>query len=832
MQGDLMGDVRYALRRMRRAPGFSLAVIGILALGVGANGTMFSALKTTILARPPFPDADRLVLPELKIVGAGGGVRMSSWSYPKFLDFREGTREAFAEIAGYASRSASWTDPGDARSVLYEFVSPGYFEMLGQVPVLGRFFAAEEGGVDAPPNVVVISYATWRQQFGSDPAVLDRTIVADGSRLRIIGVTAEGFVGLTGAASFWLPFGQARATMGSWTITGRDSHWFHAIARLRPGWTTEQARARVALVGEAVGRNASKLVDEGETLTLELTPLGEAWTNPTVRTSVWLLAGAALLVLAIAIANLAALLLARGRREERETAVRLSLGAGRLRLVRGRVIESLLLALVGGGTGLLLATWGIAGIRRGWPDRFLDGSAGDIRAVDPAVLTMDWTVIGVGLAIAAVAAIVFGGLPALVQSRIDLVPALKRGSGATAADAGRAGRRWLLAGQLALSIILLVGAGLLTGTLVRLHQEQRGFDHHRLLALGYSVAGRPAARSVETARAFHEALRVQAAAIPGVRSAANGSTAPLLGHSIRTGVERVEGREPFPRDDQPPIGVTVASSGYFRTLGIPLLQGRTFSQAEDGHADQIIVINRTAAERLFLGESPVGRQIRMGFSLADTLYPMTIVGVVGDVLYSNPTEGVIAEAYLPLGQWAPVSFTLLVRTARNPAGLIPALREALAMVDPDVPYWRVLTGEQLRGRGVADTRALALLLGLFASVAVVLSAAGIWAVVAQAVTDRRREIGLRVALGAEGGDVERLMVGQAIPPLLVGGLVGLGLAAYGVRFLDTLLFKVGRHDPRVFLGAAGLLTAVAILAAWLPARRASRVAPMEVLTSE
>lgn len=826
---DLGGDVRYAFRRMGRAPAFTAAVVLILALGVGVNAAVFSALKTALLEPPPYP-SERLVFPSLTVQRSG--TERSNWSYLDFRDFRQATGEAFDAIAGYASRSASWTAPGETAYVPYELVTPGYLELLGAVPAVGRFFVPEEEGATSSPAVAVLSHDTWQSRFGGDPSVVGRSITVDGVRVQVVGVAGAGFRGLTGEAAFWVPVGHARATLGSWAMGSRTSHWLHAVARLAPGVAAEGARARVAAVGRAIAL-ADGPLEAGERLVVRVAPFREVWTNPATRTSIWLLAAAAGLVLLIAITNLASLLLARGRRESRETAVRLALGAGRARLLRQRLVESLVLALLAGAGGLLMAAWAAGGIRALWPDRLTAGAGADVRWIDPATLSVDLQVVGVGFAIATLAALVFALLPAALQDGGRLMTTLKRGPG-TLGESGRrgTGRSWLLGGQLAFSVVLLVAAGLLGGTLLRLHGEQKGFDHEGLLVVGYTFAGRPANASAPALAAAHDAFRHRVEALPGARSVALGTSAPLSGHPVRTRVSGVVGGRAFGEEAQPEIGVHSVSDGYFTTLGIDLVRGRTFTEEEFRRAGPIAVINRAAARVLFSGEDPLGRRFRMGFSVEEGNPPWTVVGVVDDVLYSTPVEGVMPEAYVPYGVWPGQAYANLFVRAPDPAALLPGVREAMRAVDPDVPFWRTMTGAELRRRGVADTRVLAFVLALFAGLAVLLSAAGVWAVVAQAVAERRREIGLRMALGAEAVEVEGLMVRRGSLPLVVGGATGLAIAAVGSRYLTRLLFRTDAHDPLIFAGAAGVVTATWLLASWLPARAAARVDPIEALSSE
>lgn len=825
-------DLRNAARRLLRAPGLSATVVAILALGVGANAAVFSVLRSAVLAPLPFPEADRLVLPRWTTTSPPApDTVFGQWSYPKFVEFREGSRDVFDVLAGYASRSAALTDPGDAESVLFEFVTPGYFEILGVDPVLGRFFTPGEEGGDAPPGVVVISHGFWVERFGSDPDALGRTVTADGGRLEIVGVAPEGFRGLTGSARLWIPVGQARQAYGSWATDARGSHWFHALGRLATGVGPAAAEARLASLADEI-----EAVDpahaQGEDVGIDLAPLASVWSNGDARASVWLAMVAAGLILAIAVANVAALLLARGRRERRETAVRLALGAARGRLLRERLAEGTLLASAGGAAGVLAAAWVIRWLRGIIPEHLFRGAAGDVLLVASSGFGVDGGLLLAALGAALLVGAVLGIVPVLAQNDLDLVPAL-RGTSGGSRTLGGGGGRWLVGGQVALSIVLLVGAGLLIGTLYRLHGEQRGFDPERLLVLRYSLGGPESAYdSPEAAMAFHREFRDRVRSLPAVRSASLGTTPPLSGHYMLTHVSEVVGRPPYAEGQRPRIGVHFLEGGYFATVGTGLLRGRTFTPADAETRPPPVVISQEAAERLFPGEAALGRGFRLGFRSGDVDYAFQVVGVVEDVLYSAPVDGIMPEAYLPLGFWTPAAMSLLVRTVGDPSAVVPEARRVLADLDPDIPFWRVTTGRELRGQDVADTRILVVLLGAFAGLAVLLSTAGLWAVVARAVAERRREIGLRMALGARAREVEGLVFRQGLAPIAAGGLVGLGLAGLLAPRLEAVLFGVGPRSPGVFVAAAATLVGVALLATWLPARRAARVDPMEALGSE
>jgi putative ABC transport system permease protein len=836
MRSELSMDVRHAARRLGKAPGFTLSVVVILALGVGVNAAVFSALEDAVLAKPPFPDADRLVFPRFTLQAPGKEESYASWSFPRLRELRHGAAPMLRDVVGYAVRFSTWSEPGDAESVPLEYVTSGYFDLLCGPPAAGRFFRLEEEGLDAAPDVAVIAWDVWKTRFGGAAGAVGATVVLDGSRVRIVGVAPEGFRGMSGRADLWLPVGQASPAMGSWTLTMRNALWLDAVAKLATGVTVPAATAALARVGATI-EAVEPMAQPDQRVGLALTPVTEAWTNPTARRSLVIVAVAALFVLINAVVNLTALVYARGRRESRELALRLALGSGKARLLRARAVESLLLAGVGAAAGLTLAYWAVAGLRVLWPSRLLMGAAGGVQSMTLEHLRLDPKATALGVGVAVIAALLFGVLPTLAQSSLDPGTTLKSGSG-TRGTVRPGGRGWarpvLLAAQLAMSVVLLVGSGLLASTLYHLHQVQGGFDHTHLVTLDYSLVGRPVMASQASLRDFHDALRTRIGALPGVEEVASGTTPPLTGHFSWGEVTRVGPRAPFPEGARPRVGVHFAGDGFFRTLGIGLLRGRTFSSEEARAPSHVVVLSRVAATELFPDGDAVGRSLRLRLTFGDSIPEYTVVGIVNDVLYGSPTEGTVAEAYFPDGIWARPTGTLYVRTTGAPGSVVPLARAALRELDSRVPFWRVRTGDRLssEGEGLSDARLLLVLLAIFAGLAVVLSAAGVWAVVAHAVSERRSEIGLRMALGARSRQVERLMLRQGALPLLIGGVLGLALSALGAHLLVGVLFRTDALDPRVYAGAAAGLSAVGLLASWLPARRAARVAPMEVLSCE
>lgn len=830
--GRLFGEMRHAVRRLVRAPGFAATVVVLLALGVGANAAVFSVLRATVLTPPDYPQLERIVLPQVRTVDARGDTTLTNWSWPEFLDFRDGSAELWTGLAGYSIRSGTVSDPGDAETTNFEFVSEGYFGILGRTAVAGRFFTAEEHVDGNSASPVVLSHAFWQTRFGEDPAAVGRTIVVDRRRYEVVGVAEPGFRGLTGGAAFWLPMVRTRDAFGDWMLDDRGVHWMHAVGKLAPGVALAQAEQRAAPVMEEVEAVDSHL-DEGERISVGLATLDGSRTNPTTRTSAWLAMAAAATVLLITIANVGALLLTRARRESSETAVRLAMGAGRGRLVRERLVESLILAGLGGAAGLLLAHLLLGSIRTALPAGLLRGGQGDLMLVSGSAIALDLPVAIFGILLATVAGLLFGVLPEVLRGTVDLAPALRAGGGRGSVGRQRRGGRILVAAQVGLSVVLVVGAGLFLQTLGRLHEEQRGFDPEGLLALRYTLAGNRERYGPEDARAaFHADLMDRLAGLPGVTSTSLTSTPPLGGYSIRSTVYRVGDQPPFERSEQPLIGVHQADRRVFETLGLPILRGRIFTEEEVASAAPVVVINRTAAETFFPDQDPLGQEIDAGVSYGEERVPFRVIGVVEDVLYGPPTMGVSTDMYVSSGMSISYVPTILVRTSGDPAELIPAARSILAEMDPEVAFWQTTTGAELRRQDVADTRLLVGVLGAFALLALLVSAAGLWAVVAQAVAERRREIGVRVALGAGRTSVEGLVFRQGLVPIVGGAASGLVAALLLAPRISSLLFATHPRDPWVFAAATGVLAGVAMLATWLPARRAARVDPVEALSSE
>ena len=828
---DLRGDVRIAARTLGRTPGFTAAAVAVLALGIGANAAVFSAVRGTLLAPLPFPDADRLVLLDLTDSSTvrTGPPRPVPWSYPKYRVLVDAPGRPVDRVAAFASRTLTLTGAGDAARVQAEVVSPGYLEILGARPAVGRALAAPDDA-DAPP-VVVLGHALWRERFGGDPAVVGRDVRLDDHPFRVVGVAPRGFLGLTGGGELWVPL-RAAATLygatGAAMLDHPQTHWLRAVGRLRPGATVAALDAWMDGVAGAVTRahpDGDPTVVTGADAQL----LGEGRVNAQARRSLVVLSAAAALLLLVACANLAGLLLARAGGRRRETAVRVALGAGRWRVARGFLAESLLLAAAGGAAAVAVAWLGADALVAAWPDRFLDGSW-NVRFARLEAVRVDGAVLAFAAAVAVASALLFGTAPALAAGREDPGRVLRRGApGAGGGRRGADARSGLVAAEIALALVLVLGAGLLLRSLERLQSVDRGFRPGRLLTFQVTVPS--ARRGEDGALAFHEAFLERLRGLPDVESAGMGCVPPLVGHCWIVGVSAADGRT-WSEGSEPSVGVHPVDDAYFATLGIDVLRGRTFGPDDRAGAPRVVVLNETAVRTLFPEGEALGRRVTLGIAPpGDDAGVLTVIGVVADVLHDRPERGVMPEAYLSHRQDAPAG-EVFVRTRGEPLAVVPAARAALADLDPEVPLHRVRTLDDLEAEATGDTRVLGALLSVFAGLALVLACTGVWAVVAFAVAGRTRELGLRVALGAEPRRVVGLVLRRAVAVAAAGTALGAAGGVLATRLLGGLLYGVSATDPGTFAVGAAALFAVALLAAWLPARRATRVDPMVALRAD
>ena len=806
---SLLQDLRYAVRSLRRSPGFALVVVLTLGLGIGANAAIFSILDALFLRPPPeVHEPDRIS--RIYIVRDEGNLRTPDGgpgSYPDYASLHQNTG-AFSSIGAQSRPQKISLGRGEsAREVTAAFVTGGYFPTLGTRPALGRFFGPAEDTAPAS-HVAVVSHAFWHSYFAGDPEVLGRDLFLSGETYTIVGVAPEHFRGLDSETiDVWVP---TAASMGEDFLTMAGFIGLGIFGRLAPGVPAERA----AMEGAAVLRHAAESYDY-------LDPTPEVLLGPvqvargpnrsqTASVSLWL-ALVTGTVLLIACANVANLLLARAARRRREIAVRTSIGATRGRLVRQLFTESMVLSLLGGAAALLLVYWS-TGLIRLFPLPPLPS------LIDARVLTFTF---GVSI----LTGVLFGLVPALQASRADLGPALRDGAPAEGASRPRT-RAALLVSQVALSLVLLVGAGLLVRSAVAARSTDLGLDAHRLLQISVpleDVGYDTAAESVFQAQALE-----RLGALPGVVGTGIIQIAPFSGSAVGLGFQ-IPGREELPKADEGPYAEVVGPD-FFSTVGTPVLRGRAFSDTDREGSPPVTIVNEALADHYWPGGEALGECFEIGEPPC-----VEIVGVVKDIKH-RPLEDAVPKYYIPLAQqagraaWG--SKTILVRTADTPGAMIERVRSAVQSIAPELPYVSVVPTTDLLGPALQPFRLGALLFSVFAGLALILAAIGLYGVVAFHVAQRTREIGIRIALGAAGRDVLRLVVSRAMVLSLAGVAIGVAGAVAITRFLRGLIYGVETLDPVTFIVVPLLLLAVALLASWIPARRATRVDPMVALRAE
>jgi putative ABC transport system permease protein len=800
----LIQDIGFSLRRLRKGPGFALVAVATLALGIGANAAIFSAVNAVLLRPLPYPAPDRLVV--VNHVWKGRPVVVSPQN---FLDFEHETR-SFDALAVYDTDGATLTGRGEPVQLATGETSAAFFDVLRVTPALGRGFRPGENE-PGRNRVVVLSQGLWRERFGADPAVVGQSMLLDGVPHEIVGVAPPGFDFPRGR-DFWRPLEYDQR----FRTQSRGAWYLSAIGRLREGVSTDAARAEAATIG---ARLATAYPDANEGLGLTVRPLHEAMVGK-VRTPLVVLLGAVGLVLLIACANVANLLLSRAAAREGELAVRSAMGAGRGRLVRQLLTEASVLGLLGAGAGLILAAWGGDLIQALQPR--------DVPRLDE--IRLDRVVVAFTMGCAFLTTVVFGTIPALLATRRSSAVALREGGRGLLSGRGGRVRRGLAVAEMALAVTLLAGAGLLLRSFSQLSQVDPGFQSDSALVFRLSLPdGRYAdggAKALFYRRAF-ESLD----ALPGVQASAATMGVPLRGFGFGFSFA-VDGRPEVPPAQQPTLETRVVTASYFRTLGIPLVKGRGFADTDDAGSPRVVVISREAVRRHFPGEDPIGKRIRLGWGPPEDSVGGTVIGVVGDVKEAGLDEAHLAEIYLPYAQKPVGGMDVVVRTTVPPLSLVAAVRSAIHDLDPDLPVARVETLSRIVAASIAQPRFYTTLLAAFAGTALLLAALGLFGVISVGVSQRTREIGVRMALGARSGDVLRLVLREAAMLAVVGIAVGLLAALALSRTLSTLLFNLSPRDPLVFAVAPLLLLLTAVTAALLPARRAAHVDPVEALRSE
>lgn len=801
----ILRDLRYALRGLARSPLFTSVALLSIALGIGANTAIFSVVNTLLLRPLPYAEADRLAvvwehnLPRDRknnVVSPGN-----------FIYWRE-LNQSFKELSAVSMTfRTTLTGAGDATELPVQYISGTLFGVLGIRPAIGRDFTPQE---DAPGvGVVTISDRLWRQRFGADPSIVNRNLMLDGRPNLVAGVMPPGFSILDKSVDVWSTVGFSPAAR---TPRGR---WICVVGRLKDGVSMAQAQQDMARVHAELTRRFPAF---NTGWTANVVPLREQLTGE-VRPALWVMLGAVGFVLLIACANVGNLVLARATARQRELAVRAALGAGRGRLIRQMLAESVLLSLVGATAGLVLAWWAMVALRTTVAERLPIARLEQV-GIDGKVLLFT-------VAAALVSAFIFGIAPALTSAGAKLTDTLKDGGRSGSAARGARVRSAFVVVEMALALILLVGAGLLLRSFVTLLRVDPGFDPSRTMTVKVSIPQSKYTNATQQ-QAFFNQLFERLDALPGVTSAGGTSFLPMNGLGAATGFEIVGKPKPAP-GQEPVTDVRVVTHDYFKAMGVPLLRGRAFDGRDAGIAIRRVIVNQTLASTYFPGEDPIGKSIVVGWNDPG---PDEIVGIVGDVRQQDLETEARATIYWPPSRFTYPFMTIAIRTAADPRGVVSPAIAALHDMDPNVAAADVRTMEEVIDLSVAQRRLTMLLLSIFAGLALVLAAVGIYGVIGYSVSQRTQEIGIRMALGAPRGSVMRMVVGQAMTLALVGVAVGAIGAWLLSRLMQKLLFGVTASDPLTFVAVSALLALVAALAASVPGLRATRVDPVIALRSE
>ncbi|HWK08699.1 MAG TPA: ABC transporter permease [Vicinamibacterales bacterium] len=808
----LLGDIRYAVRVLRRSPSFALAVVSVFAIGIGANTAIFTIVNTVLLRPLPFENSDRLVrLFHVPPQSTFPGMKMFSISPANFYDWQRSAR-SFEGMALYRSREFALTGSGNAQSVVAVAVGSGFFDIVGTKPELGRTFLPEE---DSPAHghVVVLSDGFWKSHFGGAPDIVGRTLTLDDQPFDIVGVMPARFTNRAWAATardLWVPLAQTDTQKAV-----RDNHNFQAVARLRPGVTLEQADGEMQAISRRLEVEYPK---ENAGWGATVVSLRELIVGD-VRLSLVMLLSAVALVLLIACANVGNLLFARALARRKEIAIRSALGAARSRVFRQLLVETLLLASAGGALGLFLARQTLSAGATLLADR--------IPRADE--LSMDWRVVLFVVGVSLLTGILAGTLPAVRAGRTDLNEALKEGGRQDSAVGVRT-RRLLIVCEVALSVVLLMGAALMIRTLVNLRNIDAGFDPHGVLTMRVSISSMRYHSGGQMFDLLDRTL-AELRAVPGVQSAGAIDDLPVTGGSVQPIV--LEGHAELLPKDQPTVNVRTIRPGYLSTMRVPVVRGRDITESDD----DVMLVSRAAAKLLWGDEDPIGRRVRLPLQSKTGL--VQVIGIVGDVKQSDLTEPANPTVYqatrqpitdaIAKGSGGSFGLAIVLRSAVPPLSIAQTAVAAVHRIDPAMPVDEVKTMDAILDDTTSSQRFSATLLGVFAGVALILASVGIYSVLSYIVRGRSREIGIRTALGASTTAVVRMVILEGMTPAAIGIAIGAAGALLSGRLLEKLVFGISASDPLTLVLVAGSLAAVALLASLIPAYRASRVDPIAVL---
>lgn len=807
---QLAQDARYGLRLLRKSPGFTTVTVLTLALGIGANTALFSVVDCLLLRPLPYQDPDRLVVVWEKPPQG----RRNSVSAANFLDWRDQNR-VFDHLVAVNFSSFNVSTKGMPERIRGMRVSADLFDMLGTKPLLGRGFVAEEDRPGAG-RVVVLSHALWQRRFGADPRILDQVLTVDGEKCAIVGVLPPGFR-FPAAPEMFAPiaFDPAKVT--------RDFHYLIPIGKLKKGVSLVQARAQM----EGIARNIERAYPKSNKgWSVNLQPMQETLVEG-ARLAVLVLFGAVGFVLLIACVNVANLLLAKAAARQRELAVRASLGAGRARLMSQVLTESVLLSLMGGVLGLALSFWLVRLIPAIVPEFVLSGTA---------EMGIDWRVLLFTLALSLATGLLFGLAPAWRASNVNLHDTLKEaGRGSIGASSGRRFRSALVVVELALSLTLLVGAGLMIRSMAATYSTDPGFRPENVLTMRLSMAEARYPRA-EQVRAFDRLLLEKVRALPGVRAASISMSLPLQGSYFGMPFQ-IASHPAVPVAERPGAPYQLVTDDYFRTMGITLRKGRFFAERDDESAPRVAVVNETFVRRYLPKEEPLGQrllieQLLSGKRELGPMVPWEIVGVMANVKFGGLNSDEVPEIYVPLMQCTWPGGVLALRTALEPSSMAQAARAVVQSLDRDMPVTDVKTMQQIAVESVAQSRLQAWIVGVFAAVALILAALGIYGVMSYSVAQSTHEMGIRLALGARPADLLKMTIRKGMVIAAIGLAIGLAGAFALTRVLASLLYAVKPSDPLTYVTVSVLLLAVAALATYIPARRAARVDPIIALRWE
>jgi putative ABC transport system permease protein len=804
---NLWRELRYGARILTKKPGFTLIVVFTLALGIGANTALFSFADALLFRPLPFADPERLVL----MKGAAGTlVDMGFDNSENFMRWKHPV-QSFAFVPAYDSGRANLADERTPERIQVMRVSESFFPMLGVNPMMGRWFNNTEHR-KGENRVLILGYGLWRSHYASDPEILNKTAHLNGHSFNVIGVMPSTFQFMHDLErpEAWIPLAPAD------TVLANDSYHFEVSGKLKPGVSLTTAQAELNLLNQQLKLGEKRIGRDFVSDTrLILAPLSDKFAN-TLRQPVLILLAAVAFVLLIACANVANLLLTRAVARQKELAIRAALGAGRWDLIRLWLSESLVLSVAGGALGLLASVWLL--------DAIVALSSYNISPINQ--IGLNWRVVTFCVGLTLTTGLIFGLAPALQFSRPNLVRTLKESGQRSALGLSTRLRQILTVSEIALALVLLIGAGLLINSFRSLLQVAPGFNPERVLT--FELA--PTASKYETKEkraALYQTITERLRALPGVASVGAISTLPIARGSVMGFPINVEGRA---SSAEAVIGAYQSvTADYFRTMEVPLLAGRYFTEQDRTGATNVMLLNQSLTRRVFPNENPVGKRIVLGME-KPTLFE--VIGVVGDVRTAGLDDNAFEEFYLHSLQYPAGFVTFTLKTTFSPASIAAAVGSAVREVDKDQPLYKVKTMEQHLADSVTERRFPMLVLSAFALSALLLSALGVYGVMSYTVAQRTHELGIRIALGAQNSDILRLVIGQGLNLVLIGVVIGLGAAFAVTRLMQNLLYGVSATDPLTFTGTAVLLVVIALLACWLPARRAMRVSPIIALRSD